>query len=77
MQLIDAEQINFNDAFIGQSDFARDTREAAERLVKMQAVINPAQILINQCKGCIHDDPEADEECMHCMRAYSGCYYKP
>ena len=26
MRLIDAEQINFNDAFIGQSDFARDTR---------------------------------------------------
>nr|DAZ16528.1 MAG TPA: hypothetical protein [Caudoviricetes sp.] len=51
MRLIDAEQINFNDAFIGQSDFARDTREAAERLVKMQAVINQRRYLLINVKA--------------------------
>lgn len=32
---------------------------------------------VNQCQGCAYEDPEAQEECSHCMRAYSDCYFKP
>lgn len=33
MRLIDADKIDFNEVFKGQSDFARDTREAAQSLI--------------------------------------------
>ena len=36
MRLIDADKIDFNEAFGGQSDFARDTREAAQSLIDSQ-----------------------------------------
>lgn len=36
MRLIDAEKIDFNKVFVGQSDFAKDTREAARELINMQ-----------------------------------------
>lgn len=32
---------------------------------------------VNQCHGCAYEDPEVQEECSHCMRAYSDCYFKP
>lgn len=36
MRLIDADKIDFNEVFKGQSDFARDTREAAQSLIDRQ-----------------------------------------
>ena len=33
MRLIDADKIDFGKIFIGASDFAKDTREAAQRLI--------------------------------------------
>lgn len=33
---IDADKIDFNECFVGQSDFARDTREAAQNLIDKQ-----------------------------------------
>ena len=33
MRLIDADKIDFNEVFKGQSDFARDTREEAQSLI--------------------------------------------
>ena len=36
MRLIDADKIDFNEVFVGQSDFARDTREAAKSLIDCQ-----------------------------------------
>ena len=36
MRLIDADKIDFNEVFKGASDFARDTREAAQMLIDNQ-----------------------------------------
>ena len=36
MRLIDADKIDFNEVFGGQSDFAKDTREAAQLLIDSQ-----------------------------------------
>lgn len=51
MRLIDADKINFNEVFMGQSDFARDTREATTRLINIQPAIDPVQILLINCQG--------------------------
>lgn len=36
MRLIDADKIDFRKVFIGASDFAKDTREAAQKLIDEQ-----------------------------------------
>lgn len=36
MRLIDADKIDFEKVFIGASDFAKDTREAAQNLIDEQ-----------------------------------------
>ena len=36
MRLIDADKIDFGKVFIGTSDFAKDTREAAQKLIDEQ-----------------------------------------
>lgn len=39
MRLIDADVIDFGEVFIGQSDFAKDTREAAQSLIDAQPTV--------------------------------------
>lgn len=36
MRLIDADKIDFGRVFVGASDFAKDTREAAQKLIDEQ-----------------------------------------
>lgn len=36
MKLIDADKIDFNEAFVGASEFAQDTRNAAQMLIDNQ-----------------------------------------
>lgn len=36
MRLIDADKIDFNEVFVGASDFAEDTRNAAHMLIDAQ-----------------------------------------
>lgn len=36
MRLIDADAINFEEVFGGQSDFAKDLRKAAQELIRSQ-----------------------------------------
>lgn len=36
MRFIDADEIDFNEVFKGQSDFAKNTREAAQSLIDEQ-----------------------------------------
>ena len=38
MRLIDADKIDFGKVFIGASDFAKDTREAAQKLIDEQPI---------------------------------------
>lgn len=37
MRLIDADKIDFNEAFVGASEFAQDTRNAAQMLIDNQS----------------------------------------
>ena len=45
MRLIDADKINFNEVFMGASDFARDTREAAQSLIDAQPTIEAVPVV--------------------------------
>lgn len=40
MRLIDADKIDFNEVFVGASEFAQDTRKAAQMLIDKQPTIN-------------------------------------
>lgn len=40
MRLIDADKVDFSDVFVGASDFAMETREAAKSLIDMQPSID-------------------------------------
>lgn len=44
MRLIDADAINFNDVFGGNSDFARDISSAAQNLIDIQPTIEAEPI---------------------------------
>lgn len=37
MRLIDTDKIDFNEAFVGASEFAQDTRNAAQMLIDNQS----------------------------------------
>ena len=39
MRLINADKIDFGKVFIGGSDFAKDTREAAQKLIDSQSTV--------------------------------------
>lgn len=39
MRAIDADKINFNEIFIGASDFAKDTRKAAQMFIDNQPTV--------------------------------------
>lgn len=44
-RLIDADKIDFNEVFVGASDFAKDTREAAQMLIDAQPTIEAAPVV--------------------------------
>ena len=48
---VDAEKIDFNEVFKGQSDFARDTREAAQSLIDKQPTADVEEVV--RCKDCL------------------------
>ena len=50
MRLIDADKIDFNEVFKGQSDFARDTREAAQSLIDSQPTAYDVDKVVEQIK---------------------------
>lgn len=49
MRLIDADKVDFNEVFIGNSDFARDTREAAKSLIDMQPTALDVNAVLERC----------------------------
>ena len=66
-RLIDADKIDFNEVFGGQSDFAKDTKDAAQSLIDAQPTVEavPVQALTDaildktkvvRCKDCKHSD---------------------
>ena len=51
-RLIDADKIDFNEVFGGQSDFAKDTRDAAQSLIDAQPTVEAVPVV--RCKKCEH-----------------------
>ena len=51
-RLIDAEKIDFNEVFIGASEFAKDTREAAQMLIDNQPTVEAVPVV--RCINCQH-----------------------
>lgn len=51
MRLIDADAINFEEIFGGQSDFAKDTRAAAQGLIDRQPTAFDKENVLDELKG--------------------------
>ena len=64
MRLIDADKIDFNEVFKGESDFARDTREAAQRLIDEQPTI--------EARPMVHGEWIYEYHTWHCN--ICGCH---
>ncbi len=58
MRLIDADAINFNQVFGGNSEFAKDMIDAAQGLIDRQPTAYDKEKVIEELKeeGCIIDD---------------------
>ena len=77
MRLIDADKIDFNEVFVGASEFAQDTRNAAQMLVDKQPTAFDVDKVIEQmehkianfdCKSCkynLYDNKKTtcDKDC--------------
>ena len=64
MRLIDADKINFEEAFVGVSDFAKDIRSAAEELIKRQPTAFDKEKVseeLENMKDVPHDDSVEEE----------------
>lgn len=67
MRLIDADKIDFNEAFVGASEFAQDTRNAAQMLIDNQSTTFDVDKVVEQLeeylfeKYCIEGDAKIDE----------------
>lgn len=48
MRLIDADKIDFNEVFVGASEFAQDTRNAAQMLIDNQPTAFDVDKIIEQ-----------------------------
>lgn len=77
MRLIDADKIDFGKVFIGASDFAKDTREAAQKLIDEQPAAYDVDKVVEQLE---EEEEEAwkywnrfdDESAFGRMTAYSN-----
>ena len=77
MRLIDADKIDFNEVFVGSSEFAQDTRNAAQMLIDEQPTAFDVDKVIEQiehrranfdCKLCKYnfcdeEKPICREDC--------------
>lgn len=51
MRLIDADKINFEEVFGGQSDFAKDLRETAQKLIDRQPIVFDKEKVTQELKS--------------------------
>ena len=67
MRLIDADKINFEEVFGGQSDFAKDLRETAQKLIDRQPTAFDKEKVKEELenylfeKYCVEGDEKIDE----------------
>lgn len=55
MRLIDADKIDFNEVFVGASEFAQDTRNAAQMLIDNQTTAFDVDEVVQQLEMLIED----------------------
>ena len=53
MRLIDADKIDFGKVFIGASDFAKDTKEAAQNLIDSQPTAYDVDKVVEQISDLV------------------------
>lgn len=67
-RLIDADKIDFNEVFVGASEFAQDTRNAAQMLIDNQPTVFDVDKVIEKLedylfeKYCIEGDDDNIEK---------------
>lgn len=52
MRLIDADEIDFNEVFIGASEFAKNLKGTAQSLIDRQPTVEAVPVV--RCKNCTH-----------------------
>ena len=87
-RLIDAEKIDFNEVFGGQSDFAKDTRGAAQSLIDAQPTVEAVPVVhgewldfygdystaeCDQCAECYEVSPDSEPKKEY-FEAFKQCY---
>ena len=72
MRLIDADKIDFNEVFVGSSEFAQDTRNAAQMLIDNQPTAFGVDKVVEQLKQLkmrhfltIANTGDADKDCAY------------
>lgn len=63
MRLIDADKIDFAKVFIGASDFAKDTREAAQNLIDSQPTAYDLDDVVEKLQTELSFANEEKERC--------------
>lgn len=66
MRLIDADKIDFGKVFIGASDFAKDAREEAQKLIDEQPTAYNADKVVEQLEEYAHSS---------ICKSHDGCPY--
>lgn len=78
-RLIDAEKIDFNEVFGGQSDFAKDTREAAQMLIDNQPTVEAVPVVHAEWIRVPSSDMATGRayECSNCKKMRYGSFLPP
>lgn len=63
MRLIDADKIDFGKVFIGASDFAKDTREAAQNLIDSQPTAYDLDNVVGKLQTELNSANDEKERC--------------
>lgn len=62
MRLIDADEIDFNEVFVGTSEFAEDTRQAGKMLIDAQPTAYDVDKVIKQLEDKVKEYDERIEK---------------
>ena len=68
MRLIDADKVNFNEVFVGASEFAQDTRYVAQILINRQPIAYDVDKVVEQLE-------ELRKECEDPLQDYDPNYF--
>ena len=67
MRLIDADVINFNQAFGGNSEFAKDMRDAAQGLIDRQPTAFDKEKVIDDLENLKNNLIDCNDLCGECV----------